>query len=602
MTPNEFLDIIDSITETIKKRASKYSKDNNREFYPMYNQFVHKYERAKIQANAEFPESLFQAIAPLQSPEELKYIREIYESETQDVFNEFSNTVKKAVTNGVIEFPATQDKEESNKLKDYLDNQIKDFDNFQDWLSAMVDHKIIDANGIVCVWPERLEVDEEGNIIGEIFPQPIIYASPSIVWKKEDEFIVLTSRKSTVNSYGKDVPEGMVFRYIGKESYMQAEQIGKKVDETYEVTFEFKHEIKGVNGQPFTPAIYFKGEAVIKEDSVYYKSTYDAAVSHLNLATLHASSELIILRKVGYPTRVLKQSVCKHQENGATCDNGTLRVSDGEKIDIIQCPNCKGSGYNQPGIMRDMIIEDDQKFDEQKSNLNANNSLAYISPSIEIPKFLVELVEKKVARAKEVLHLRSEPRGSGDITATEKDRDKENTEAFIRPISDQIWSIAELVIECIGRLTAPDQYDKIKPQIIRPTTFDLASSEDYVKAISEARESNLPEVIIQDMVYRYMSKVHKNSSLSMQIYELIEASDRLVAVNSADIAIGLSRGTIEKWESILHSSVFYIIDKLIREDNNFLTLDVSGQVEQIQSAAKVLVPVQTANLPPAVEP
>src|SRR5690606_24158020 len=246
------------------------------------------------------------------------------------------------------------------------------------------------------------------------------------------------------------------------------------------------------------------------------------------------------------------RSKCQHQENGVFCDNGLMRISDGETISTSKCSSCHGLGYtNVVGPMSELTIEDSQRIDDQKSNTTALNAMTYVSPSVEIPKHLEDLTQRLITRSKEVLHLRSEPRGSGDISATEKDRDKENTESYIRPISDQIWSIAEFLIEVIGRVIAPKEFDKIKPQVIRPTTFDLVSAEDYVKAISEARMSDLPAVIIQDMVYRYMSKVHKNSSLAMKIYELIESSDRLVSVSSADVAIGLSRGTIQKWESVL---------------------------------------------------
>lgn len=603
MTPEEFLVVIDSLVPTIKKRAQTRDKSKMPEFYPGYNKFVYDYERAKVQANGEFPERLFASIAPLQTKDELEYIRANYESETQDVFIEFSNTVKKAVTNGVIEFSALKDKETVNKLKDYLSNQINDFDQFTDWMDAMVDHKLIDANGIVCVWPEDVETDADGVVIGKIYPQPIIYAVPSVLWKKDGEFIVLTSKKSEVTTYGKPKREGLVFRYIGRESYMEAIQYGAKTDDTFKVDFEFAHGITDVDSKPFVPATYLKGKTIIHEDTVYYESTFDSAVGFLNLATLHASNDLIILRKVGYPTRVVTRSKCQHSENGSACMGGIISITDGEKRESKTCPSCHGLGYtNVFGPMSELTISEPDNSTDQKSNTTALNAMAYVAPSVEIPKHLEELVAEKISRAKEVLHLRSQPRGSGDISATEKNRDKENTEAFIRPISDQIWSIAELIIESMGRLIAPEQYEENKPNIIRPTTFDLVSAEDYVTAISEARKSDLPEVIIQDMVYRYMAKVHKNSSLSMQIYELIESSDRLIAVDSADVAIGLSRGTIQKWESILHQSVFYIIDKLIREDDSFLADDMDVQIEKIQTAAKGMVVETTGAFPPAIEP
>src|SRR5690606_29724561 len=260
MSAEEFLEIIDSLVKIYKKRESKskYEREKAAEYYPGYDDFVQKYEKAKIQAFGLFPEKLFKSIAPMQSPEELAYIRENYESETKDVFTEFSTTVKKAVTNGTIEFPTVKDKQESNQLKDYLSNQITDFDNFSDYLDAMVDHKLIDANGIICVWPEEMEVDEDGIITGKIYPQPIIYAVPNVLWKKDGEFIVITSKRSKVQYGNQVVDEGLIFRYIGKEYWMQANQVGKKVDDTFDVVLELEHGIVDFNNKPWCPATYLK--------------------------------------------------------------------------------------------------------------------------------------------------------------------------------------------------------------------------------------------------------------------------------------------------------------------------------------------------------
>src|SRR5690606_11592704 len=138
----------------------------------------------------------------------------------------------------------------------------------------------------------------------------------------DGEFIVITSKRSKVQYGNQVVDEGLIFRYIGKEYWMQADQVGKKVDDTFDVVLELEHGIVDFNNKPWCPATYLKGKTIIREDSVYYESAFDSAVGLLNLATLHASNDLVILRKVGYPTRVVTRSKCQHQENGVFCDNG----------------------------------------------------------------------------------------------------------------------------------------------------------------------------------------------------------------------------------------------------------------------------------------
>lgn len=601
MDNNEFLDKIDAIIEVYKKRNGSIRRDQNTEYYEGYNGLVDKYHQARVHSNGEFPEKIFASIAPLQDADELAYIRANYQPETRDVFTEFSNTVKKAITNGVIEFPKSEN-DSSNDLAAYLDNDIENFDNIKGWADGMVDHKIIDANGVVIVWPTPLIEDD---VIVSTKPQPIIYPIESVVWRGEnDEFIVLTSKHSIVESRSKPVNEGLVFRYVGVDRFMEAQQFGKKIDYRFDVTFDFEHEIKNDRGTAFSPAKNLMGKVIIREDSVYFESAFDIAVGFLNLSALHASNDLIILRKVGYPTRVTTRTPCKNVLHGSSCEGGYIRYSDGEGMVEEICKSCKGLGYeNVVGPFSELVVPERGNLDsDAKSNTTALNAMTYVSPSIEIPKHLEELQQVKINRAKEVLHLKAETRGSGDISATEKNIDKQHTEAYIRPISDQIWSIIEFVVECIGRLKYPTQYDELKPAFIRPANFDLMSAEDYVIEISNAKTAGLPNVIIQDLVFRYMSKVHKDSTLSRQIYQIIDSADRLVAVTSEQVVLGLSRGTIQKWEAILHDSIFYFIDRLIRQNDKFLELDTDQQIELIQNEAKAAVVSEAVDLPTALEP
>jgi len=588
-----------------KKRKSNFEKrtglnvkgDKKVEFWDGYTEAVEHYESTKIHSSGEFPYYLFKVLAPLQEKEELEYLQETYQPITKDVFLEFSNTAKKAVQNGHIEFQKTEDEDNANELQSYLDNDIKNFNSLKLWAAAMLDQKLVDANGIFAVWP-YYELNDEGIIVGETDPQPCIYNVDRILWKKNGEYLVLTSKKT--------MSGGLILRYFGKEYIAQFNQVGDLKDYQFDITRSLEHQIG------FTPAQELKGIAVIDDEDIHYESIFNICVSHLNLAVIDSVTLLAIKKKVGYPTRVVMREKCGYSTGDAICEDGYISVSDGKRMIKDKCPQCRGTGYiGVFGPMSELSINADNSLSES-SGINAGNAMAYVGPSTEIPKFLREEIERHIARAKEVLHLRSEPRGSGNITATEKNRDKENTEAFIKPISDQLWDGIAFIIECIGVMKfGRDAYDNsLKPKVIPAQSFDLLGPDDYIAEMAEAKKAGVPEVVIQNIVYKYMAVMHHDDTLSMKIYQLIEMSDRLLTLSNDQVAIAQSRGTVAPWEAVLHQSSTYIVSKTIMEyeaegNRSFWDLNVSDQIDQVQNTARQTVPVtQTTDteLPQPIEP
>lgn len=587
---------------TLKKQMStgikqgKNPTDYMVEFWPGYMMQSMAYESALIHARGKFPDYLFRVLSPLQDQEELNYLRATYQPVTKDVFLEFSNTAKKSIPNGNIEFDTREGDDEGNDLEKYIFNDINNFNSITAWAASMIDQKLVDANGIFSIWP-YYQVDENGLIIGETNPQPYIYNVPQIVWRKDHEYIVKTNKTTKEG--------GIILRYFGPMFVAQFDQVGNLNDYIFDVSRYFEHEIG------YTPAQEMKGIAVIDDGDVSFESIFNIGVPHLNLAIIDSVTLLAIKKKVGYPTRVVMREKCEHQTgSGAMCISGKIIERDGERSIESTCPNCRGTGYiGVFGPFSELAINASRQIGGEGPNITAANALSYVSPSTEIPKFLRLEVEHEINRALEVLHLKSEPRGSGDISATEKNRDKENTEAFIKPISDQIWDIIDYTIECIGIMKfGKDQYEDLKPMVRPAQSFDLLGPDDYIAEMAEAKKSGAPEVVVQNIVYRYMQAVHHDDTISMKVFQLIEKSDRLLTMSSEQTAIGLSRGIVAKWEAVLHQSSTYIVAKTIMDYEqtgaSFWDLPEGEQIDRIQETAKSEVPpdLSTEVLPTPVEP
>lgn len=611
MNLSEFQNKVERIVEKIKKHDKQgvlnfISVKEPLEFYDGYDRNLKEYRDNIVHSKALFPDRLFKDVAPNQSKEDLDYISSTYQCVTKDVALEFANTVKRAFYNGYIEWPKETETNQSelDSFWSYLNEGIDQYGSLAFFMSMLADEKLNDANAVCAVLPEfeltsTTAIDEDGNeivedVISDVNPIPTIYNTERVLHVDNGEFIIESYEKSPVRFNRKEVYIGRIFLLINSTHIAKAVQVGDYVDWTFEFS-EWEH------GVGTTPALRLAGIPIQEEGKLSFSSPFYTAVPNLNLAALDSATMLVIKRKVGYPTRVFITEACTNIQNGSQCDNGVIRYSNGDEFVTTTCNSCKGTGkIGVFGAQSEILIE---KAQDGANQIKASEAMAYVSPSVDVPKFLREEINQYIDRAKEVLHLKAEPRGSGDISATEKNIDVKNTESFIKPISDQLWFIYGKLIEFIGKMKYDDNvYDEIAPKVVRAERFDLIKPEDYLLQIAEARKAGVPEIAIQSLMYNYLQSLNYTDTFSSKVFELIEQSDSLISLSPDQISLGLARNTIQPWEVILHQKGIYLITKLNREsDGNFFELDIAEQIEQLQTAAKNDVGEATIELPPAIE-
>ncbi len=603
MKPEELESRISSIVDIIKKNdkataMSYITKRENASFYPGYDRNLEEYKDNIVHTRSQFPSSLFADVAPNQTQEDADYIERTYECITNDVALEFSNTVKRAFYNGSIEWPkpTASNQDDLQDFKMYLDAEIGQLHSIKAFMSMLADEKLSDANAVCAVLPKfetKISDNGESEEIVDVNPEPKIYNTDRVLYVGDREFIIESFDKSLVRYNKKMVRMGYIFIMLDEEQIVTITQIGDYVDWKFEYS-EWEH------GVGTTPAVRLSGIPVQYNGGVVFRSPFNSAVPNLNLAVLDSATMLVIKRKVGYPTRVFITEACTNIQHGSQCDNGVIRWADGSERHEEMCTSCKGTGkIGVFGAQSELLIP---KSTNGETQVSANEAMAYISPSVDVPKFLRDEIDQFINQAKEVLHLKAEPRGSGDISATEKNIDVKNTEAFIKPISDQLWVIYESIISFIGRMKYDDDvYDEIKPTIIPASRFDLLMPEDYLLQIGEARKAGAPEIAINSLMYNYLQSLNYSDTFSAKVFELMEVSDSLISLSPDQISLGLSRGTIQKWEAILHDKGIYLIMELDREmEGEFLNESVDKQVEMLQAKAKGMV-AQTIELPPPTQ-
>jgi hypothetical protein len=600
MTPDEIIEKATSLLKVAKDRDKKYPTTKELpEFYPGYDKLLRDYQDARVHADAEFPVRLFNAASPMMSTDEQHYVKESYQAETQDCYIKFSNTLKRALANGELSVkPKTGNTANADELRKYIDEEIDGHDSLYNFMNALSDHKVLDGMGVFGVWPEELptEVNNEGDLVvtGRPSPQPKLYPIDKVWYADSENFLCVSSEKSKVKYQGKLHKIGVVLHFYGPEYLMKLVQVGEDKDNRFEVSMIYDHMVG------FTPANYLMGVAKYYRDRLVYIAPFNYAVKYLNLAALDSSNLLTIKRKVGYPTRVVMREKCQFQENGSTCENGQITWATGEEWKSKTCSNCKGTGYvGIFGPLSELSINATPSGLDQGNSISAGNAMAYVSPSTDIPRLYADEIKRRLEQAESALYLKAEPRTGGDITATEKTINAKNTESFIKPFSDQLWHIYQYIAESIGRMMFTDSVYEETIEVIAypPKSFDLIKPEDYIEAIAKAVESKVPSIIIQELMYQYMMASANESETDVDIFEIISDADRLVAEPTTEIILGLSRGTVQPWEYVLHQSAQHIVYTLIREDARFLKKTRSEQIALIQAKAKTLIPAPEFALP-----
>jgi len=66
-------------------------------------------------------------------------------------------------------------------------------------------------------------------------------------------------------------------------------------------------------------------------------------------------------------------------------------------------------------------------------------------------------------------------------------------------------------------------------------------------------------------------------------------------LSDIDIASRKASNTVENWEIVLHDSGVQLVDELMREDENYLNLELQERITKLQNLAKssTLVPNTT---------
>jgi hypothetical protein len=579
------------------KVARLYGEDYSEvvpDYYEGYEEAVENYEAIKVHSEKNcFPARLFANRAPNQTEEAAYWIKDNYKNVTLPVFMDFYNTVLRCThdQNWSITFQNENEEYVTANLtfEKYLSRGIKEHGSIETFFKQMMFAlQLKDAMGVIAVKPHNLpmvEVDGEYFIDSTrlIEPQPIYYTSKQVVGWEEKYCLIETNEHSVVEYYGAEKKKGRVYEFYDDENIWICKQIGKYVDNQFEVSLYYNHEM----GEK--PVTRLRGIPTIDDGKIIYQSPFLFATDLLDLVAQNSAYKQASIAKCVFPATVMLGDICEFEQNGSVCNDGTIAWNDDDgNYHSSTCPNCHGVGLvSRLGALETMLIKPEVRGQNESELRSSQEPLKYISPEVHTLEFLESSIEKTEQKARKILHLQTSNtviKGYEDMTATGMSLDMKAAFAFIMPIAQTAFENFEFIIDTIGWMRYKTNF--VPPIINYPQTFDIGTEKDILTTISFMVKNEVPNVLIHAEIFRYLKSVFYTDEKTTAIYQLLISSDRLLTLGGNDVMVKQSKGLVEDWEIILHDSFMSFVDELILANPNFLKLPIEEQKASLIDFAK----------------
>jgi hypothetical protein len=591
-----------------KQRASSQYP----EYWSGYNYAAKMYDSILPHSRSDvYPEHLLSVRAPNQTDAQALYIKANYKATTLSVFEDFRATISRAFAdqNWSIRYsPELDERFGEETFQRYVNNEIEKFGSLEMFVKNMLPTlKLVDANGIIAIYPDDIEyLDEdefEEPVIGNelLRPMPTYYNCKNIVGQKFGEYyLVISDDHSYVKNGSKTEETGIVLYLYDSMAIYKIEQTGKKSDMTFgEPMLYFQHNLG------YVPCIKLMGSPQLINDEIAFQSPFITAVPLLDQVVLDESYLQMSKATSAFPFMVALGEICEFVDReGNKCNDG--QIFDPINGGYRTCGSCSGSGvksrFSPTGML---LIKPRTSLSEGDTGLTGEY-LKFVSPPMDTLTFLRTEIEQQMAKSRRILHLPSSDE-SGTIgeasTATGSLNKLRSLYAFIKPISDQLFTIYEFCLVTIGKMRYGDLFGGVN--LVYPTSFDISTPSDYLAVISEGVKAGVPPSITFSNVYNYIRAIHYTDEETSAVYDLIINADELLLMSNADILARLASGSVEKWQDVLHNSGPQLIMELIRDfiptegAERFLDQPMSDQITQLRAKAaeKIAVtldPIQQA--------
>ena len=434
-----------------------------------------------------FPTPLFKNSSPNVEDKELKYIENNFKQTTLTVFVDYLSTITRPFGDGnwAIDYKEEEDlyTKDNKTFKKYVEEELPIYKSLENFIKFILPStKSIDANGFLSIRPfeidyKRLEDGTEVVDDGELYRPTIFYFdSASVVdYEHKEYYLFLSQKKSKVKVAGKLEKTGLVFELYTRSGIYLIRQTGDKSKNTFEWELYYQNKTSEI------PVVQLMGvPSRVEEESIFWSSPFSYATDLLDLALINANWLQASIKKCVYPHVVMFGSKCEFKDNdGSICQDGIINYGMPTQR---TCSQCNGSGLKSRLSPLGTLLLQPTTTVTTGEEKTSQPPLQFVSPQVEVLKYIEENIYSHESKARTILKLRnknSTVKTTGDVTATEIYDDSKSMTAFVKPISDQIFTIYEWALYFIGLQRYETSFKM--PELSYPKTFDFKTPEEIAE-------------------------------------------------------------------------------------------------------------------------
>lgn len=544
-------------------------------------------ERISIHSeNGKFPEDLFIKRAPNQTQEEFDYIKANYKTITYPIWGKFTSMLNRIWNdnNWSINWNETA---RNAGAEDYINFEIPRVESVESYFKNIVTYKKEkDPNAVLVIKPYDLPIisdPETGDISFDetelIQPIMQIYDSKDVLMFDDNFCIVLTDESSECEGHKGEKVKGLVYEMYTTTAIYKVMQYGKKSDYTFELVLYYMHDLG------YSPAYRLKGIPIQKGEKILYQSSFYPAIDVLDEILKDNSYLTAVKATHAFPHKWEYVDDCEFEKDGHKCTDGFIWNDNAGKN--IKCPACNGSGSKKPSVMGVYQVRTPNMFDKSTENISIPPA-GFFAPDTTIMDFLRNEINNNEKRALQVLNLASTSDVQGSETALGKMIDREDAFAMLLGISNQLFELFEIAIQTILDMRYGNDAKGYYPVINYPKNFNIRSEAELTAEIAIAKSQNMPEVAFRELMKEYINRRFSDSEIQNKIFNTVQYVDRILMLNSLEVAQKKANGGLANWEDILHTSIYTFIDFQLQDNPEFLDLPLNTQRDILYQMAKDL--------------
>ena len=553
----EFNDYIENLTRSVQPVRHKY-----------YDQTVDYASDMAVHVSGAKPEKLIKERRPNESEEVQRYRLDVYKPVTKSDASRVISVMQRVYNPRLWAWNFPEIKSglvEGDDLQVYLTSGMPRYRSLFNFIKNVYTSRALeDPNMVITVEPD-MYTDEMYE------PIPFVFNSEQVLDFEDGSFFVLRDDDKII---------------ILDTQYIRKLKVEK--DRTFTLEFEIEH------GFGIVPA--FRVGGIVKETNPpqWFISFIDGVRPHWDKAVTMASDEDGAIVNHVYPEKWEYSVDCDNSE----CRGGVIDVTINGVKTTKTCQRCGGTGKISTKSPFDI-------YQISKDAINPDSPLpmppfGYGEKELDSVRFLDEKIKQEIDKGYAAVNMGILDKVGEDQSGVAKTIDRQDLDAFLQNYANHSFTY---VIPNIIYLISSWRYgvfikdiESIQPQITPPVVFDVLSISQLTDELKGFNESGVNRSFVNGIQIDIIDKRIENDEQKARLKAIVNI-DALGGMTNDDI---LAYGRAITPESrYIHVYAEQIVDALIKENPEFLNMDVVDQRETATEYASKKITVEVVPNEPA---